>query len=442
MSLESDAAGPRGAQPDSVENDIQMASLGTSPADFNAFYVPTNNSLSQNNHFHSSLSGFNQTQQTSFSPYDRYNSSYQFDRFNPPRNNRPSGYPPNHSRDPWQQYRFDAYGPGQFQTGPNQFGPNQMNDFGPYQQQGPQGPWHGQWDGPQGPYQSPNQGDFWGQYWSNYFREAERRGYRPPRQDGPRPPGDRRYPPTDRPDQPAAPFQRTGSRMPMEQVTDASIVNDISRRRNGERVDPVYVGIDNRESYRGQDGRKHIRTAPAWLDRPAAMAYLMINEELARSGKRLMPASHCADCANINSLGRTNTQQAIATGLAARPGNSEHERGAALDVKNHTDPEVHRLLLAYGFVQGNLSRPNVPIRNDAHHYSFDIRNATRIAQMFERSEVGRRIAAANQNGPRQAHTRQDGPDRNIPRQVQYDPDMRQDPRRRQFPQRYAEMDES
>lgn len=398
MSLESDAAGPRSAHQNYLEDQNQMASLGASPADFSAFYLPTTASVSQPNNFYSSFGALNANQATGFSPYDRYNSSYQLDRFNPPRNNRPQGYPPHNSGDPWQHYRQDAFGPGQ-QFRQDALGPGQMQ----------------------------NQGDYWGQYWSNYFNEGERRGYRPPPQDGPRRhvPGDRRYPPSDRTtDQPAAPLDRTGSRQAMEQVTDPNITNDVSRRRNGERVDPVYVGIDNRESYKGADGRKHIRNAPAWLDRPAAQAFLMINEELAKSGKRLMPASHCADCANINSLGRTNTQQAIATGLAARPGNSEHERGAALDVKNHTDPEVHRLLLAYGFVQGNLSRPNVPIRGDAHHYSFDIRNATRIAQMWERSETRSRLAAAgNQDGPASGPERQDGPRR----QARYEPDTRRQP---------------
>lgn len=357
MSNEGDVADQRVSQPDNPQDQIHMASLGAVP-DFSAFYVPTNQSITQPNNFYSSFSGFNQGPQMGFNPYDRQN-YYQSERFNPP--NR------NHSIDPWQQFRQDVYAPQNI--GPPQF----------------------------------NQNDFWGQYWSNYFSEAERRGYRPPPPDGPnrRPPGDRLRPPyeqTDRP--PPGPPDRTSSRRPMEEVTDPSIVNDISRRRNGERVDPVYVGLDNRESYRGPDGRKRIRSQAAWLDRPAAQAYLMINEELAALGKRLMPASHCADCSNINSLGRTNTQQSLATGLAARPGNSEHERGAALDVKNYADPDVSRLLRKYGFVQGNLSRPNVPIPNDAHHFSFDIRNASRVAQMWEQSEARRRYASDTSNVPR------------------------------------------
>lgn len=289
--------------------------------------------------------GFNQPgfNQQTFNPQQSFDQTF--------------GNPPQMQRDPWQQYRMEAL-------------PFNQNYF------------------PQG------RNDFWGNYWSAYFREADRRGYRPPSpQDYPTQPSQRR-PRYERPDAPAnnEPYQSTSTRNPMEPVTDASIVNDISKRRNGERVDPVYVGIDNRESYKGPDGKKHIRNAPAWLDRPAAQAYLMINEELAALGKKLLPASHCADCANINSLGRTNTQQAIASGLRAAPGNSEHERGAALDVKNFEDPDVARLLRKYGFVQGNLSRPNVPIPNDAHHFSFDIRNASKIAQMWDQSSAKSRFA--------------------------------------------------
>ncbi|MDX2108029.1 MAG: hypothetical protein SFY67_16655 [Candidatus Melainabacteria bacterium] len=361
MSLESDAAEPRGTQQDNQAEGVRLASLNFSATDYSAFSISTQSFNSPTNFMAPqgfnpyerptvNQPGFNQPgfiqpcfNQQVFAPQQRFDQTF--------------GYPPQMQRDPWQQYRMEALPPNQ-------------NYF------------------PQG------RNDFWGNYWSAYFREADRRGYRPPQpQDYPTQPNQRR-PRYEGPDAPPnnEPYQSTGTRNPMEPVTDASIVNDISKRRNGERVDPVYVGIDNRESYKGPDGKKHIRNAPAWLDRPAAQAYLMINEELAPLGKKLLPASHCADCANINSLGRTNTQQAIASGLRAAPGNSEHERGAALDVKNFNDPDVARLLRKYGFVQGNLSRPNVPIPNDAHHFSFDIRNASKIAQMWDQSTARTRFA--------------------------------------------------
>ena len=386
MSLESDAAEPRGTQQDNQEEGLRLASLNLSATDFSAFSISTQNFNSPTNFnsftgfnlnaqgFNPNAQGFNPNAQ-GFNPYDRSAMTQPgFDQrafnpqvFNPQQNSDQTfGYPPQMQRDPWQQYRMEAYAPTRF----DQFSPNQG-------------------------YFPQGRNDFWGNYWSAYFREADRRGYRPPApQDYPDQPNPtNRRPRYEAPDNPNAPPQQyTGTRMPMEPVTDASIVNDISKRRNGERVDPVYVGIDNRESYKAQDGTKKIRNAPAWLDRPAAQAYLMINEELAPLGKKLMPASHCADCANINSLGRTNTQQAIASGLRAAPGNSEHERGAALDVKNFNDPDVARLLRKYGFVQGNLSRPNVPIPNDAHHFSFDIRNASKVAQMWEQSTARTRFA--------------------------------------------------
>jgi len=379
VSLESDAADTRGTQQDNQPESIRLASLNLNASDYSAFAIQ-NQSINQPNNFFSNFSAFNQNAPVGFNPYERQNinpqgfnpQGFNPQIFNPQQRfdqsfdrsfDRTSSYPPQMQRDPWQQYRMEA---------------------------------------PSNYPQTQGRNDFWGNYWSAYFREAERRGYRPPSpQDNPTLPNRRpRYENPDAPLNPVAPFQNNGTRMPMEPVTDASIVNDISKRRNGERVDPVYVGIDNRESYKAEDGKKKIRNAPAWLDRPAAQAYLMINEELAALGKKLLPASHCADCANINSLGRTNTQQAIASGLRAAPGNSEHERGAALDVKNFNDPDVSRLLRKYGFVQGNLSRPNVPIPNDAHHFSFDIRNASKIAQMWDQSQAKTRYAKY-ENAPNQ-----------------------------------------
>jgi len=174
------------------------------------------------------------------------------------------------------------------------------------------------------------------------------------------------------------------SHKPMDPVTDPSILRDVGRRPDGKPVEPTYIGVDNSASYLGADGKKHIKAGtPAWLDKPAAQAYLMMNEKLARVGKHIQIASEdgSSDGA-INSAGRTHTQQRIATGLHAAPGNSVHEQGRGLDVRNYQDPDVRAALREFGFVQGNLSRPNVPIRGDAWHFSFDQRAEASIARRW------------------------------------------------------------
>jgi hypothetical protein len=157
----------------------------------------------------------------------------------------------------------------------------------------------------------------------------------------------------------------------LEPVTDPAILKDVGRRPDGSAVEPTYIGVDNSASYLGADGKKHIKAGtPAWLDKPAAEAFVMMNEKLARVGKQIQIASGDPSDGAINSAGRTHTQQRIATGLHAKPGNSVHEQGRGLDVRNFEDRDVRAALREYGFVQGNLSRPNVPIRGDAWHFSF------------------------------------------------------------------------
>jgi hypothetical protein len=164
---------------------------------------------------------------------------------------------------------------------------------------------------------------------------------------------------------------QTGSHRALEPVTDPSILKDVGRRRDGSAIEPTYIGVDNSASYLGADGKKHIKAGlPAWLDRPAAEAYVAINEKLAKLGKHLQIASEEPNDGAINSAGRTHTQQRIATGLHAKPGNSVHEMGRGLDVRNYQDPDVRNALREFGFVQGNLSRPDVPIRGDAWHFSY------------------------------------------------------------------------
>ncbi len=164
---------------------------------------------------------------------------------------------------------------------------------------------------------------------------------------------------------------KTSSRRALEPVTDPAILKDVGTRRDGSPVQPTYIGIDNSASYLGSDGKKHIQAGlPAWLDRPAAEAYVAINQKLARLGKHLQIASEAPNDGAINSAGRTHTQQRIATGIHAPPGNSVHEIGRGLDVRNYQDPDVRNALREFGFVQGNLSRPDVPIRGDAWHFSY------------------------------------------------------------------------
>jgi len=163
----------------------------------------------------------------------------------------------------------------------------------------------------------------------------------------------------------------TGSRRALEPVTDPAILRDVGRRPDGSAVQPTYIGVDNTASYLGSDGKKHIQPGlPAWLDKPAAEAFVAMNEKLARLGKRIQIASDDSHDGAINSAGRTHTQQRIATGLHAKPGNSVHEQGRGLDVRNYQDRDVRAALREFGFVQGNLSRPDVPIRGDAWHFSF------------------------------------------------------------------------
>lgn len=167
----------------------------------------------------------------------------------------------------------------------------------------------------------------------------------------------------------------------MEPVTDPSIVGDVGRRPSGQPVEPTYIGVENSASYRGSDGKKHVHRTEAWLDKPAAQSFLMMNEKLARVGKHIEIASEGSDGA-LNSAGRTHTQQKIATGIHAAPGNSVHEQGRGLDVRNYQDPDVKAALREFGFVQGNLSNPGVPIRGDAWHFSFDPRAEARIASQW------------------------------------------------------------
>lgn len=190
-------------------------------------------------------------------------------------------------------------------------------------------------------------------------------------------------------------------RMPLEPVTDPAILNDVGKRRDGTKIEPTYIGVDNAASYRGDDGKKHIAAGvPAWLDKPVAQAFVMMNEKLAEKGKRVILASEgdSKDGA-INSAGRSHTQQKIATGIRARPGFSEHERGAAIDVRNHDDPDVKAALKEFGFVQGNLSRPGFAIPNDAWHYSFNPKSMPDIQRRFNERQT--RLGLPQDETPRQ-----------------------------------------
>lgn len=166
-------------------------------------------------------------------------------------------------------------------------------------------------------------------------------------------------------------------------VSDRNILNDIGRKRTGGPLDPVYLGVMDKESYRGVDGRKHIKLAPAWLPKDAAHAFILANEELAQRGKRIILASEGSGNSQINSAGRTKTQQAIATGLHAAPGHSNHEHEGALDIRNFADPDVMRTVLKYGFQRGDHG---MPIARDEWHFSFKPAAARLIAQLWSQRE--------------------------------------------------------
>lgn len=180
-------------------------------------------------------------------------------------------------------------------------------------------------------------------------------------------------------------------RKPLEPVTDPEILKHVSKRADGTPIEPTYIGVDNAASYKGSDGKKHIATGvPAWLDKPVAQAFVMMNEKLAAKGKRVELASEHHDHGGpINSAGRTRIQQEIATGIAAKPGRSQHEKGAGLDIRNFADPDVKALLKEFGFVQGNLSNPGKPIHNDAWHFSWNPKSADTIAKRFAEREAGK-----------------------------------------------------
>ncbi len=196
-------------------------------------------------------------------------------------------------------------------------------------------------------------------------------------------------------------LRSNSSHQPMEPVTDPAILRDVGRRPNGRPVEPTYIGVDNSASYLGADGKKHIKAGvAAWLDKPAAQAFILMNEKLARVGKHIQIASgETSPDGAINSAGRTHTQQRIATGLHAAPGNSVHEQGRGLDVRNFADPDVRAALREFGFVQGNLSRPNVPIRGDAWHFSFDPKAEASVAQRFVQQFGDRSPATAIDTRP-------------------------------------------
>ncbi len=53
-----------------------------------------------------------------------------------------------------------------------------------------------------------------------------------------------------------------------------------------------------------------------------------------------------------------------------------------MDVRNYQDPDVKAALKEFGFVQGNLSRPGVPIKNDPWHFSFNPKSEPEIERRF------------------------------------------------------------
>lgn len=160
-------------------------------------------------------------------------------------------------------------------------------------------------------------------------------------------------------------------------MRDPAILNDIGHKRDGGPLHPVFIGVTDRQSYRGQDGFKHVRMAPAWLPEHAAHAYFLANEDLKRIGKRIVLESEVTD--DLNSAGRTATQQKLATGVTAPPGSSSHEKDGALDVNNYTDRDVVAALLRYGFQHGDHG---TVIPNDKDHFSFRPDAARYVQQVW------------------------------------------------------------
>lgn len=179
------------------------------------------------------------------------------------------------------------------------------------------------------------------------------------------------------------PRVRAGQPLPLDAVTDPRILNDVGRRPNGQKVEPTYIGYRGTITYADAQGRRQVQgDQPLWLDKPAAQALILANEMLKEKGKRVVLASE-GTMGNQNSAGRTHTQQRIARGMAAAPGRSWHEKGSALDVRNHADPDVRRALAAVGFVGKNIP-------GDEWHYQFE--QTHKAAGLWR--QYGARIASA------------------------------------------------
>lgn len=219
--------------------------------------------------------------------------------------------------------------------------------------------------------------DFHGSWWaanctqSTVAQYSERGAATPPRTNPVAPPP--RTNPVDRPPvvQPERPVRPPftvaapgDTPLPLQPVTDPVIVNDVGRRPNGQPLEPTYIGYLGTITYADAQGRRQVAAdQPLWLDRPAAEALLAANAILKAKGKRVELASE-GTLNNQNSAGRTHTQQRIAQGKAAPPGRSWHEKGSALDIRNHTDRDVAAALREVGWVGKN-------IRNDEWHWQFE-----------------------------------------------------------------------
>ncbi len=142
--------------------------------------------------------------------------------------------------------------------------------------------------------------------------------------------------------------------------------------------DPRYIGqtgdiTESTHDKKGQvNGCTFIQNAPYWLAADAAKSYLDVNSQLNAKHKEI-------EVDHLNGAGRTlGQEEAIAwrnTGVHAKPGQSNHGFGKAIDLQDHDgggvqpsdDKDIREALHANGYRQGDS---HGPLKNDLHHWSY------------------------------------------------------------------------
>lgn len=168
----------------------------------------------------------------------------------------------------------------------------------------------------------------------------------------------------------SSPDRRNPSRVPHQHNQDWQAQRFVPRQ--SESGDQTTLNlIPDREIQRQLPGAVYIGQGEKWLAPEAAKAWLEARQILAADGIDL----------RANSAGRSNAEQANIyrrylagrVALAARPGNSNHERGLSADIANLVDlgtreaQRVMQVLRSVGFVPGDRGRF---LKNDQWHWTY------------------------------------------------------------------------